>query len=300
MPRNKEKLITTDEARTPFNPGSGSNFHEQLVGLDIEVNGSYSDNEVRCVWIEPQSPTSHSVVGMNWALRAAVTEGGYADLYDDGGSVDDPLPYYEHETTEDYRDTNPENPHGDGSYVRDGTDSPLTEQIANISTRNGGRIPTEFRAHVQNEGYARSRKWIVYAPASNPYHIAASVTDLLRNAKGVSSVDVEVNTETGAKIARRLKTTGFGDAFDNNEEDDLLTRAIRELRWRSGLPRGPERSLTAARSEAGLRLAEYNFDSPLGGYEEEIRRAANHPGDAWSYCKVVIRADEEATDPVYR
>jgi hypothetical protein len=185
-------------------------------------------------------------------------------------------------------------------YVRDDADSALTAEIADVVTREGGRIPIDFSAAVQNEGYARSRDWTVYAPARNPYHVAAAVTDLLRDTDGVGEVRVQVSDKPASKIAYDLRMAGIGYVFDRDAETDLIERALRELRWASGLPVGRRRILQAVPSEASERVQEADFDDKLTDPESKLHTLQQRPGDAWDYHRVAIRIDEAAEDPYYR
>jgi hypothetical protein len=295
--RNGTRRIVDDDARTTYKD-SGT-YYDELFGIDMEIGSRYSDDTITYVNVCPQSPKrARRATGTGWIARLAVGEGDYDALYADG-DADDPLPGYQAETTGDYRDTDPEDPRGDGVYVRDDADSALTAEIADVVTREGGRIPVEFSAVVQNEGYARSRKWRVYAPAHNPYHVAAAVTDLLRDADGVSEVHVHVSDKSASQIAQRLRATGIGFIFDRDNEADCIERSLRELRWESGLPAAQQRILQAVPSEARERAQEADFDDQLTDYDSQLRTLHQRPGDAWGYHEVNIRINEEAADPYY-
>jgi hypothetical protein len=291
------RIVTPDEAQTPYT--DSTIYYDQLLGIDMEIGTRYNDDTIQYVNIRPQTPRrAGGATGTEWLCRLAVDQGDYDDLYEDG-DVDDPLPGYNRETTEDHREADPEDPRGDGGYVRDNADSPLTTQLADVVTREGGRIPIDFSAAVQNEGYARSRTWAVYAPAHNPYHVAAAVTDLLRDSEGVGEVRVHVSDKPASKIAYDLRMTGIGYTFDRDAGDDLIERLLRELRWASGLPVGRRRILQAVQSEANERVQEADFDDKLTDPESKLRTLQQRPGDAWDYHKVTIRIDEAADDPYY-
>jgi len=294
------RIVDSDDAQTAYRD-SGT-YRDELLGIDMEIGSRFSDNTITYVNVCPQSPKrARRATGTGWIARLAVEEGDYGALYA-AGDADDPLPGYRAETTADYRDADPEDPRGDGVYLRDDADSALTAKIADVVTREGGRIPVEFSAAVQNEGYARSRRWRVYAPAHNPHHVAAAVTDLLRDADGVSEVRVNVSDKSASQIAQRLRATGIGHTFDSygdESEDDCIERALRELRWESGLPAAQQRILQAVPSEARERYQATDFDDQLTDYDSQLHTLHQRPGDAWDYHEVNIRIDEEAADPYY-
>jgi len=291
------RIVDADEARTAYE--DSSTYYGELLGIDMEIGTRYGDDTISYVNIRPQIPKrARGATGTEWLTRLAVDEGDYDDLYADG-AADEPLPGYQSETTEDYRDADPEDPRGDGVYARDSADSSLTAEIADVVTREGGRIPTDFAAAVQNEGYARSRDWTVYAPAHNPHHVAAAVTDLLREADGVTEVRVSVSERAASEIARDLRATGIGYAFDRDEESDLIERSLRELRWESGLPVGRYWALQAVQSEARERVQDTDYDDKLGDYNSELRTLGQRPGDAWDYHEVTVHINEDAEEPYY-
>ena len=288
------RIVSSDEARTPYT--DSSTHYDELLGVEMEIGGQYGGDTIQYVNIQPQVPTrGRRATGPKWLCRLAVEEGDYDDLYADG-DADDPLPGYEPETTGDYREADPEDPRGDGVYARDDADSPLTAEIADVVTREGGRIPVDFSAAVQNEGYARSRDWTVYAPAYNPYHVAAAVTDLLRDTDGVLEVRVHVSEKPASRIAGRLRATGVGYVFDRESEEDRIERSLRELRWESGLSAGQQRILQVVPSEERERVQEADFDDRFTDYESQLQTLHRHPGDAWDYHEVHIHINEEATD----
>lgn len=297
------RIVTPDEAQTPY--GDSKTFRDEFVGLDMEVGTSFSSDTITHVNVQPQIPKrARSAAAVGWIARLGVREGDLDSLYE-GTDVDEPLSGYQPETTEDYREADPEDPRGDGVYARDNADSPLTAQIADVVTREGGRIPVDFSAAVQNEGYARSRNWRVYAPESNPYHVAAAVTDLLQDTDGVSEVRVTVENWTAAGIARKLRANGIGFAFDyvDSEEGELIERVLREWRWSSGLPDGQRYMLQAAPTEARQRFRAADFDGDslrqMSDPTGDLQRLYQHPGDAWDYHEVTIHIDEEAKEAFY-
>lgn len=291
------RIVTPDEATTPYY--DDTTFHDSLVGIDMEIGTSFNDNSISYVNIKPQVPKRGGRAATNeWLMRLAVRESDALERPKLGVNASEPLDGYQPETTEDYRQADPEDPRGSGGYERDHLESPLTEQIADIVTRNGGRIPVNFSATVQNEGYARSRDWTVYAPGQNPYHVAAAVMDLLQDADGVSNVNVHVAEKTGAEMAQHLRATRFAYEF-NTDEDDLVEYGIRMLRWEHGLPASQRRALKAIPSEARERIQTARQHGKLGDkiYNTNLKRAGQHPGDAWDYYEVEIHIDEEADNP---
>lgn len=295
------RIVDTDEARTPYT--NGSTHYLELLGIDMEIGAKFGGETITYVNIQPQVPRrAREATSAEWLCRLAVEQGDYDDLYADGGA-NDPLPGYQPETTADYRQADPKDPRGDGIYARDSGDSPLTAEIADVVTREGGRIPVDFDAAVQNEGYARSRDWTVYAPAHNPHHIAAAVTDLLRDTDGVSEVRVHVSDNPASRIASKLRSTGIGHTFDpydgDDEEEGQIERSLRELRWDSGLPAGQRRLLQVVPTEARERVQNADFDDKLTDYESQLRILDRRPGDAWDYHEVSIHINEEANNPYY-
>jgi len=295
------RIVDTDEARTPYT--NGSTHYLELLGIDMEIGGKYNGETITYVNIQPQVPRrARGATSGKWLCRLAVEQGDYDDLYADGGA-DDPLPGYQPETTADYRQAHPEDPRGDGVYTRGDAGSPLTAEIADVVTREGGRIPIDFDAAVQNEGYARSRDWTVYAPARNPHRVAAAVTDLLRDTDGVSRVRVHVSDKPASRIASKLRATGIGHTFDHydgdSKEESQIERVLRELRWESGLPAGRQRMLQVVPSEARKRVQEADFDDQLTDYEPKLRTLHRRPGDAWDYHEISVHINEEADDPYY-
>jgi len=286
-------LVPSDETETRYT-GDEHSPKLECCGVTIDMQTSIHRGELKTVRLDPHDPSRASRAGSrDWLFRTALAESDTADLWGEG-DVDDPLPGYESETTGDYRQADPEDPRGDGVYARDKSDSPLTGEIADIVTRNGGRIPVDFSATVQNEGYMRDRTWRIYAPGSNPYHIAAAVTDLLNETEGVTEVNVWVSDKTGADIEGKLRATGINYVFNSDDEADLLERALREVRWESGLPLGYQRALEARPSEARRRVDDADLDDGLTDYKTLLRKCHERPGDAWNYYEVSIQAIEEA------
>jgi len=298
------RIVSTDEAQTPYT--DSSTYYDELLGIDMEIGTPFNGDTIQYVNIQPQVPRrARRATSAEWLCRLAVDQGDYDDLYGAGDAdedADDPLPGYQPETTADYREADPEDPRGDGVYARDDADSPLPAEIADVVTREGGRIPVDFSAAVQNEGYARSRDWTVYAPAHNPYHVAAAVTDLLRDTDGVSEVRVHVSDTPASRIASKLRATGIGHTFEHYGEDaeeSQIERSLRELRWESGLSAGRRRLLQVVPTEARERAQDADFDDQLTDYDSYLRTLHRHPGDAWDYHEVTIHIDEEADDPHY-
>jgi len=242
--------------------------------------------------------------------EALVTDGGVEDATD----VDEPLDGYESETTGDYRQALDDPDAGDGYYDVQGE---LTHEIADLVTRLGGRIPVDMQAREQNEGYARELQWTVYAPASNPHHIAAEAIDLLEEHDDVDEHDIYIEGESAADAADHLRSTGLNYVFDREDESEQIERVLRELRWESGLDRDAQQALVdepssaRERVETSDRLARPKGllgDDPAEDEDgvstnareqalERIDRIARHPGDAWAYREITIVAHQEADDP---
>lgn len=286
----KRRVVTPDEAQTSYT--ARPTYSEEFRGVDMEIGTTYGDDTISYVDVSPHTPRAVSTaVATKWIVREGIEAGGYDGLLTDDGDADTPLPGYQAETTADYRSADPEDPRGDGVYSRDSADSALTAEIADRVTREGGRIPVDFSAIVQNEGHARSRDWTVYAPAHNPYHVAAGVTDLLRDSEGVSNLQVWVDDDTAADRARRLRGSEFNYSVSDPE---LIDRAVRELRWASGLSPGQRQALAASPSEARSRLKSADLTDGVIDYQTPLRQIKSHPGDAWDYHEVTISIDEEA------
>jgi len=293
------RLITTDEAQTPYH---GQIYRDELTGVTLKTRSSFQEDVIQFLTVEPHDPSRPSrAASTDWLLRLAIQEDGGIDLGDtESPDVDTPLPGYTAETTEDYRDASPEDPRGDGVYRRDYTEGSLTEQIADIVTRNGGRLPRDFSASVQNEGYARSRDWTVYAPGQNPYHIAAAITDLLEDADGISSNTVHVDNRTPREKASALRADRVGYVFSPDEED-LIERFLQEIRWEAGLPSVSRRALIVTPSEAAKRVETGDFSELIteDRIEERIRDLARAPGDTCDHVEIRITAHEDADSPYY-
>jgi hypothetical protein len=295
------RIVSAEEGCTPYTGGGW--YREDLCGVQIEIgtDGMSESETTTYISVQPHNPSRPDQAARSWMLRQGFTETNeWDDLYDKE-NTDKPLPGYQPETTGDHRSTNIEDPRGDGVYERDGTDNPLTAQIADIVTRNGGRIPVQFRASVQNEGYARSRQWNIYAPQSNPYHIAAAVTDLLQETDGITEVNVSVDTDSGADLETELRQTGFGHIFDyyGDTDEAHIKRMIREVRWISGLPQGRRTALAEVPTDARQKALDNADTDRLTDISDKIWKAVNHPGDAWEYCQITIRTHEEAQEPYY-
>ncbi|MFB6179574.1 MAG: hypothetical protein ABEI77_07625 [Halorientalis sp.] len=211
--------------------------------------------------------------------------------------VTEPLDGYERETTEDYRRADAGVEAGDGIYLTDEDLDPLTDEIARVVTRAGGRIPLDFGADTHNDGGARMRTWTVYAPAPNPYHVAAAVTDLLLDADHVDGQDVRVVSETAADLESELRSDSFGYRFENDEQD-LVEKLLREFRWASGLSDEQRKELNENPSEARTILRERDGDDFVmeDNTDALIERIGPHPGDAWDYHKVYVEAHETAEE----
>jgi hypothetical protein len=299
--RNGERvLVTSDETVTPYTGDRLASHTGELCGLSVKAETSFSSDIIKNVRITPTDPSRpRSAAGHNWLMRTALQES--PDEYDLWDRTDPmaPLEGYQPETTADYRQADPEDPRGDGVYARDKSDSPLTSELATIITRNNGRIPVNFSAAVQNEGYSRSRDWTAYAPGHNPYHVAAAVTDLLHDTDGISNFYVHVGDKTAEDIATDLRSSRFGHVYAL-EDEAQMDRVIRELRWQSGLPYGRLRALDAAPSQA-RHVLEWHLDRDRlkDSHQTRVRKLADHPGDVWDYHRVDIHVIEEATEPHY-
>lgn len=81
---------------------------------------------------------------------------------------------------------------------------------------------------------------------------------------------------------------------------ELVERPLRELRWESGLPIGKRIALKIAPTEARQRLdVPGRYAEDIDKHQSKMRTIGQHPGDAWNYHKITIRAQEKADDPYY-
>lgn len=225
------------------------------------------------------------------------------------------------ETTDDPRDTGSELLGGDGGYNQDQAGGePITDALARIVTRGGGRIPVGFEAFVQNEGYARSRDWTVYAPASNPYHIAAEVMDYLNDHDAPDAVDVRVEIDTAEHTANVLRDTNLQWALNSNDPDanERIEEVIEWLRYSSaysdftqaiGEEAMPE---IVARLKKGFETADISFDED-GDQDQIYAISSRNPDelrtnffdltgwahDAWDHCLITVSIHESADNASY-
>ncbi|WP_139203614.1 hypothetical protein [Halorientalis persicus] len=290
------RLVPSGEGATPYK--RNMRYRDELAGITLKAGTRPSEDSISFVALHPHNPKrSGRAVLHDWLARIGVNETKEETDPLHAADTNEPPEGYEKETTEDYRNTRPEDPRGDGVYKRDSASSPLTDEIADAVTRAGGRLPCEFSARVQNEGYARFRDWTVYAPGHNPYHVAAAVTDLLRDSDGVNQVDVTVADQTAEDLAKRLRSTRFGYIFDSDEEE-LVDRAIQELRWESGLGEWQQRKLEINASPARQRIEHADLEDETGrkSTEQAVKKIGSHPGDAWDHHTVHIHIAEEATN----
>jgi len=260
-----------------------------------------SDTSEECAVCGDEAVTA-AAVGPGPLCQACAEAG--VEVLTDGGedevTSENPLDGYEAETTEDYRSADADKHGGDGEYRLDHRKGSLTESIADIVTRQGGRIPTDFGADVQNEGYARERSWRVYAPSDNPYHVAAAVNDLLLDSDGVDEVNVHVNTETGADIEGKLRMTRFNYAFEEDQKE-LMEKRLRHSRWESGIEERDRPDTEESEAHKIVREqieAEESEDSmtifDVNKIKGQLRALYQHPGDAWDHCEIRIQIHEEA------
>lgn len=225
-----------------------------------------------------------------------------------GTPVHEPFPEYEAETTTDATDVpSVFRASGDGVYNRDsetirGDKTSLTKHIAEITTKHGGRIPVDFSASTQNDGYARLRSWRVYAPSDNPYRIAAEITDKLEETASVDSINVDVTVsgrELTNRVRRELERITFSESDNSGRvvfEDELNT-AMRLIRWFTGVPRA-DRDAVNNRLEDDVQRLTNNLDGlyeqSYSDFRDDYNAAHNYPGDAQDFTRINIDIHEEA------
>lgn len=229
------------------------------------------------------------------------------------GILTEQYPEYNAQTTQDPRRADIESLADDGGYARDKSTTslsdmkPLTKQIANFTTNNGGRISTDFRAGVQSEGYQRTRRWRVYAPTSNPFVIAAGITDILNDADGIDGINVEVN-KSGIEYSREVIpriTRVIRQDDEDTVPDDVSNKILRLLQWGDGLD--GEDYAKRADPVAEILSERIASDNPrealFNATDDDFRRKydalGNYPGDAIRYTVVTIEVFEAAEDPFF-
>lgn len=191
------RIVPRGEGETPYRGDQFGNPKFDVLGMEFEAGHTSSDDKISWLSGKPKSPTRlREVSGIQWLMEIALEE--TTDYVDRRRSTaDEPLDGYQPETTADYREAHPQRGGSDGGYTLDQKSISLTEEIAKIVTGEGGGIPCGFTGTAQNEGYARNRRWTVYAPGENPYHIAAAVMDKLRELPGsaVSILTLETHQQ---------------------------------------------------------------------------------------------------------
>ena len=227
------------------------------------------------------------------------------------------------ETTDDPKQAGEDTLAGDGVYEQDrSAEEPITDGLARIVTREGGRIPIGFEAAVQNEGYARGRDWAVFAPADNPYHLAAAVVDYLNDRDAPDEIDITVERNTAADTAETLRATNLQWALDGDDPatDDRIEEVIEWLRYSSAYSDVKHATAEDAMPEIVARLRE-GFDTLDISFDEDDEEEADEidpissrdpeklrsrffdltgwPHDAWDYRLVTISIHEAADDPTY-
>lgn len=153
----------------------------------------------------------------------------------------------------------------------DGQTHDLTDDIARTTTRAGGRVPTDITATITRRSRHLECEWTVYASAPNPFHVASELMDLLLEADGVESVQVDISDRTPAEITEMIRGTRMGFTFDLDDYEDL-EETIRALRWQGGVEGDNLVSLE------NLDLAD----------RENVQDLAAAAGDAWDHYSVAI------------
>lgn len=199
-----------------------------------------------------------------------------------------------------------------GGYTVDGED--IAGTIYQAALANGGRVSVDPHVFVQGEGYAREVATDVYAPAPNPYHVAAAVVDEVHDDYGGEQATVDVYVEdTGAEIEQHLRATRLGYKVEQDDEDALeaTLSVIRnhdptdrnahlrdELREAADVP-----DYVAARIEnlfgPGDDLPKDDQSHSEKEAKSHIKRAADHPTDAWQHHLVQVSVHQEASNPDY-
>ena len=204
---------------------------------------------------------------------------------------------YTAETTADHRNTSDARKGGDGVYQhdhdRDAED--WNSELAALVTKANGRIPVDFREHIQNEGYARTRTWSVYAHPMNRYRVAADIRDLFRDKPEVEDVSVELATETGKRMGDRLARKIERETREREDVDqEVIDRAVEDIRWERGLPREMIRDL---RDPPNAReIIEENTED-TDSLKQDVMNVSRHPADAWEYHEIYISVYETADEP---
>ena len=189
------------------------------------------------------------------------------DEYDQS-AASEPFKSYTAETTAEYRQSALE--------ATDGPTHKLTHEVAQARTRAGGRISRTFTGTVSRHSQNQTYEWTVYAPAPNPFHVAAAVVDVLVKADSVEDVQADISNRTPAAITETVRGNRMYFEFEPDEYDQL-ERCIRQLRWCGGV--------------------ENDDVAPLEGLDRtdhaDIQQLTASPGDAWDHHSVCISVREE-------
>lgn len=215
--------------------------------------------------------------------------------------TNDPIEGYDAETTEDYRHIdNPIIGGGDGIYNDDVIET-LIDEITSLSTKHGGRVPTTLTT-IENDGHIRHAKWTVYAPADNPYHLAAALQDILNTTDEIKDGHVEVG-ETGrqkeATLVRQYQTEMFGLDIDDETASDIVSKLTRIIRWGHGVEDDAEKIEIESwlKANAPDDILNPHSDRWDQNHYRAHEACCRHAGDAWDHVKIDISWTQEADVP---
>jgi hypothetical protein len=191
----------------------------------------------------------------------------------------------------DYRTETTEDCHGDIETASTSQTDNLTEQLASTVTRAGGRIPIDLEPDSTSKPQQREREWVVYAPAPNPYHVVADITDLLIEADEIARFNVNIDRTVPISLADRIRATRVFDAFETGE-DQKMEQYFRHLRWNSGVDSDQEgeESMHAATDIAPDVLVTQVEQAiqDRAGRTDLLEQLDTTPGDAWEYQPIHI------------
>lgn len=199
-----------------------------------------------------------------------------------------------------------------GGYTVSG--EAIVGTVYEAALANDGRVPTDPHIHVQAEGYAREIVAKVYAPAPNPYHVAADIVDGVHEEYGGEQVTVDIYVEdTGAELEQQLRATRLGYNVEQGDEEalDATLAVIRnhdqtdrdanlhdELREADDVP-----DYVVENLEELFAVGDDPLENTDSRTEEKaksrIRRAADRPADAWQHHLIEASIHQEASNPDY-